>query len=92
MNDDMLHRYLQSVGMAAFVTHLDLFRSRLSDEGAAAALEGVTGWQPNACRTRVSKARAIIAADQLANGLDLIARARVPENIQSSARAARAEL
>ena len=78
--------------MAALVTHLDLFRSPRSDEGAAGALEGATGWKPNACRTRVSKARAIIAAGRLADALDLIASAKVPEDVQSAARKVRAAL
>ena len=86
MNDDLLARYLQSVGMAALVTHLDLFRSHRSDQGAAAARQVATGWKPDASRTRVSKARTIIASGRLADALDLIAGARVPEDVQSAAR------
>ena len=92
MDDDLLARYLQSVGMAALVTHLELYRSPRTDEGAAAALEAATGWKPNACRTRVSKARTIIASGRLGDALDLIASARVPEDVQSAARRLRAAL
>ncbi len=73
-------------------THLALFRSTLSGEGAAAALNAATGWTPDACRTRVSKARAIIAAGRLADALDSIAVARVPDDVQRAARGLRAAL
>lgn len=92
MTEDQLERHLQSVGKAAFVTHLALFQSNGSNDAAAGELEGLTGWKPLACRTRVSKARAIIEAGRLADALKIIALARVPDAVQKAARLKRAAL
>ena len=92
MTDDQLERYLQSVGKAAFVTHLGLFQARQSNDDTAGELEAVTGWKPLACRTRVSNARAILKAGRLADALDLIVLARVPYHVQKAARLMRAAL
>jgi len=92
MDDDQLARHLQSVGLAAMVTHIALFRSTLSGESAATALTAATGWTQDACRTRVSKARAIIAAGRLGDALARIAVARVNSEVQRAARRLRAAL
>ena len=74
------------------VTHLARYRSPRSDKDAAAALNAATGWTTDACRTRVTKARAIIAAGRLGDALDRIASAQVPEEEQKAARKLRAAL
>ena len=91
MTDDQLARAIQSVGMAALVTHLPLFRSAISNEGAAAALNLRTSWAPTGCRTRVWYARTIIEAGRLNDALGLIADAsRVPKTVRDTARQLRA--
>jgi hypothetical protein len=92
MTDEQLARHLQSVGKAAFVTHLDLFRSSLSGEAAADRLAALTGWSPDACRTRVSKARAILAAGRLADALAQIVDAKVNDDVRRAARRVRGAL
>ena len=92
MTDDQLERLLRSVGKAAFVTHLGLFQSNRSIEGAAADLMAAEGWKPRASRTRVSNARSIIEAGRLADALHIIAAARVPQDVQRAARLKRAAL
>ena len=90
MDDATLQRRLQSVGMAAFVTHLALFDGGLRDADATAALHSLTGWKPKATRTRVTNARAILAAGRRHDALALIAASdRVSDAIRAAARAAR---
>ena len=91
MTNDQLARAIQSVRMAALVTHLPLFRSAMSKESSAAALNSRTVWAPTGCRTRVWYARTIIASDRLNDALDLIVDAsRVPNTVRDAARQLRA--
>ncbi len=89
MTDDLLRRCLQSVGMTAFVTHLDLFEGAQTTGDAAADLQVRSGWTSHACRSRISTARRILASGRKADALDLIARSRLPDEIRDAARAAR---
>lgn len=75
MTDAGLSRALRSVGMAAFVRHLDIFAGPLPAPAAAADRESATGWRPTACMTRVNYARAILSADRRDNALRMIAAA-----------------
>ena len=91
MTDEQLARAIQSVGMAALVTHLPLFLSAMSNNGAAAALNSRTGWAPKGCRTRVWCARTNIKAGRLNDALDLNAEAtRVQKTLRDAARQLRA--
>jgi len=92
MDDDQLARHLQSLGLAATVTHIALFRSTRSSEGPATAQNAATSWTPDAGRTRVSKVRAIIAAGRLGYAPARIAVARLPSDMQRAARRQRAAL
>ena len=90
MNDDQMMRHLRSVGMECFVTHLALFSGAQSQGDAAADLQSRTGWTSAACRTRVSKAGALIAAGRVDAVLALIAvSGRMTEGTRAAARAAR---
>lgn len=87
MTDAELLRALRSVGMAALVAHLDLFRAPGDAATRAETLRLRTGWAATACRTRVSYAAAIIAAGRLGDALALIAAAeRVSPEIRRRAR------
>jgi hypothetical protein len=87
MTDDDLMRALRSVGMTAFVGHLALFEDTGDAGMAAERLQRMTGWQPAACRTRVSNARAILRAGRRRDALALIAAsARVGNAARDAAR------
>lgn len=73
MTDAQLQRALQSVGLAAFVTHLELFQGAEDTAGAAARLQAATGWAETACLTRVRYARAILAAGRRNDALARVA-------------------
>lgn len=90
MNDDQMTRHLRSVGMKCFVKHLALFSGTQSNSDAAADLQSLTGWTLAACRTRVSNAHALIAANQKNAVLALIASSgRMTEVTRAAAFAAR---
>ena len=90
MTDDELLRAMQSVGFAAFVTHLDVFRSGQTSATAVTALKDRTGWKESGCRTRENRARAILTAGRLRDALDMIAASdRMDEIVRAAARAAR---
>lgn len=87
MTDAGFLRALRSVGMAAFVTHLPLFEGSEDTATAAERLHLATGWQPVACRTRVTYARAILGAGRRREALEAIAAAgRVDEDVRAMAR------
>lgn len=91
MTDDQLLRALRSVGYAAFVNHLELFRAATDSATAAETLHLQTGWAATACRTRVNAAHAILRAGRLADALALIAAAeRVSPQTRAKARQASA--
>lgn len=75
MTDAELQRALRSVGMAALVTHPDLFQSPADPASRAETLALRTGWAATACRTRVNYAQAILTAGRLRDALELIAAA-----------------
>lgn len=88
MTDAELIRALRSVGLAAFVDHITIFDSPLSGAEAAAELQERTGWAAPACRTRVARARRVIAAGRVAAALEQIAGSgRVSAQTRSKARA-----
>lgn len=88
MTDEEMLRALQSVGFAAFVAHFDIFDGPLSNADATARLQERTGWTAAGCRTRVSRARAVLDAGRKADAYDLIARSeRTTDAARSRARA-----
>jgi hypothetical protein len=88
MTDESLLRLLRSVGMTAFVEHLDLFKSGLSGSDAATELQSQTGWTSSACKTRVSKARSILAQGHEKDALRLIIASKLPAALREAARRA----
>lgn len=75
MTDADLLRALRSVGMAAFMAHLDLFQAPTDTATRAETLRLRSGWTATACRTRVNSASAILNAGRLRDALTLIAAA-----------------
>lgn len=87
MTEDQMMRALRSVGMTAFVAHMAVWESRQDAATAAEALHLTTGWQPTACRTRVSYARAILKAGLRRAALERVAGAvRVDDATRDQAR------
>ncbi|MFE3835477.1 hypothetical protein [Pseudogemmobacter sonorensis] len=88
MDDDRLRAALRAIGMAAFVRHLDLFKGPQGHAEAAAELQGRSGWTAHSCRSRVSKARAILASGREGDALAMIAASeRVEADTSRAARA-----
>ncbi len=82
-----MERALQSVGMAAFIDHFDIFAGPLDAGKAAAVLTKRMGWDIGGSRTRVNRARAIIAAGQTDRAFArVIAATRVSVETQQAAR------
>lgn len=75
MTDAALLRALRSVGLAAFVDHLDLFQAATDTATRAQSLHLRTGWALAACKTRVNTAGAILKAGRLRDALGQVAAA-----------------
>lgn len=89
MTEDQVLRALRSVGMTAFVTHLELFEGPLSNADATTRLQHRSGWTLTGCRTRVSCARRILAAGHRSDALHLIvAASNLPDAVRDAARRA----
>ncbi len=73
MNDQQLHRNLNSIGKECLVTFFNEFCDLTrSNESVAAQIREERGYTWEACRTRTSKSRRIIKAGRASDALDMV--------------------
>ena len=78
MNDDLLARSLQSVGMTCFVTYFEYFASDIPREDVIEKLRKTTSYTANSCATRTSTARRIVKYDLAKKALALVVGSESP--------------
>ena len=81
MNNDQLHRSIQSIGMGCFIKYFEAFSDfEKSNEDLIEALMKIEGYEENGAKTRVSQARRIPREDRAIDALQKIAESERTES------------